>query len=230
MALMDVHSGEILALASSPGFDLTDLRQRWSELTDITLHPERPLEDNATWATHPPGSVVKPFVGLVALHDGHVTADEQIYSQGYMALWRGRPVLRDHRYAPPGDYDIYRALKMSSNVCSPQLPNEWAATDSAGGLTALALAATPPPTLNGRAWLAANAAAHSRPWVDADTWRMSIGQYMSTSPLQAVVIPALVANGGQLVTPHVVPGTAAAPKTLALRRPMWPRFSEAWSW
>lgn len=214
LALMDVRSGEMLALASSPGFDLTDVRERWDELADPALHPERPLEDHATWAAHPPGSIVKPFVGLVAMAEGKVGPHEDIYCRGYMDMWRGRKILRD-QYAPPGDYHMATALKRSVNVYFADIAQRVGEQRLSWWFQRIGFGTNRTADI---AWARSGRlpTPHTltRSWMTSDTWRMGIGQFMSTSPLQAVVIPAMVANGGYLVTPHVVPGVASPPEDL----------------
>ena len=116
LAMIDLQTGGLLALASTPQFDLRSIRDDWSRLADPELHPERPLNDYAVEAWESPGSTVKPLIALAALHSGALQPNQVKNTEpGYMVRnSAGVPVMRDH--AAPGNYTTVQAIAKSSNV------------------------------------------------------------------------------------------------------------------
>lgn len=94
---IDVSNGEVLAMASTPGYDPNVFMQRLDDAAWQALNPEyltaagnvdrdptlpRPLVNNAITNAFAPGSVFKPVTALAALESGVVTAEETIYDAG----------------------------------------------------------------------------------------------------------------------------------------------------
>jgi penicillin-binding protein 2 len=73
--VLDVATGDILALASLPVFDLNRARYDYSQLVD---DPNKPLINRAINKQYPPGSVVKPLILIAGLESDNITADEVI--------------------------------------------------------------------------------------------------------------------------------------------------------
>jgi len=73
--VIDVATGDILALVSMPVFDLNRARYDYGTLVS---DPNKPLINRAINKQYPPGSVVKPLILIAALESGKVTADEII--------------------------------------------------------------------------------------------------------------------------------------------------------
>jgi cell division protein FtsI/penicillin-binding protein 2 len=59
LVLMNAQNGEVLAMASHPGFDANQLDQQWS---DLIRHPDSPLLNRATQGQYPPGTALGPFL------------------------------------------------------------------------------------------------------------------------------------------------------------------------
>ena len=209
--LMDVDDGAVLALASSPGYNLYDVRTRYAELNDPSMHPGQPLIDHATAASHPPGSTLKPLVAMIALGQGVIQANTQVYSKGYMARTEsGAKILREHSASLRGDFSIQRALQKSSNVAAavwaertgPENLTAWMRLFGLGERNGIDLTWQRPgllPTPNNIDRLRPN----EPTWYPSDTWRAGIGQFASSSPLQVAAVPAAVANGGRIVRPYL---------------------------
>jgi penicillin-binding protein 2 len=87
--VIDVSSGEVLALASAPAFDLNRFDQDYATLVGDELN--QPLLNRATqWAVEP-GSTVKPIVGMAGVAEGVLTVAEGIECTGYLVVG-GRPL------------------------------------------------------------------------------------------------------------------------------------------
>ena len=104
---LEPKTGEILVMASAPTWDPNDLVGReygknYMKLQEDTLQPlfMRPIS-----ALYPPGSMFKTLQGLIALQEGVITPNEQIYCDGTL--------IGDH--APPGYYNVVKAITHSSN-------------------------------------------------------------------------------------------------------------------
>jgi len=75
VVIIEVSSGDILALVSMPVFDLNRIRYNYSEVAN---DPNGPLRNRAINKNYPPGSVVKPLILIAGLESGKITADEVI--------------------------------------------------------------------------------------------------------------------------------------------------------
>jgi penicillin-binding protein 2 len=89
-AVLDVGTGEILALVSLPSFDLNRVRQDYGELVSDACEP---LRNRAINKQYPPGSVIKPVILTAGLESGEITAGEVISCppkrapQGWPSCW-----------------------------------------------------------------------------------------------------------------------------------------------
>ena len=74
-----IGTGEILAMASYPTYDLSTFRQDYTELSQ---DPSSPLLNRATMGLYPPGSTLKPLTAIAALEEGVTTTTEKIRDTG----------------------------------------------------------------------------------------------------------------------------------------------------
>lgn len=220
-ALIDCNTGAILALASTPGYNLDDLRTRYDELLK---QPGNPLLNHATMPDQPPGSAMKLCTALAGLEHGVLTPGEHIHSQGYMALVRGQKVLRDH--APPGDYDLARAIQVSSNVYFAVIAQRLGGEKLAEAASRFGLGrnnswdvSDQRPGILPRPSTIARLRPREPHWLPSDDWRMGIGQFLTASPLQVSCLAAAVANGGRIVQPYLVkPATQPVVQDLHIKQ------------
>jgi penicillin-binding protein 2 len=73
--VIDVATGDILSLVSTPVFDLNHIRQNYNSLRDSA---DEPLANRAIYKQYPPGSAIKPIILIAGLQTGSITADEVI--------------------------------------------------------------------------------------------------------------------------------------------------------
>ena len=214
MVVMDPRTGGILALASSPRYHPEERGTRWE---DLLKDPREPLHDHASEGSQPPGSTLKVLTALAALEIGVMTPHERITTKGYMAMVAGRQVLRSH--APAGTYDLISALAVSDNCYFAIMGQRMGAERMSSYFWNFGLGR--PVALDvpqERGGLLPRPATLGRRWATSDSWRMAIGQFNTMSPLQAATIAAAVANGGHIVTPHVVrPAGGAEVRDLNVR-------------
>ncbi|MEY4984357.1 MAG: penicillin-binding protein 2, partial [Pseudomonadota bacterium] len=84
--VMDVETGDLLAIASSPGFD-PNLFVRGISQTDYSLLMEndhRPLANKTVQGAYPPGSTFKMVTALAALEEGLISTEDTVYCPGYL--------------------------------------------------------------------------------------------------------------------------------------------------
>ncbi len=83
-AVVQVGTGEVLALASYPSYDLATFRQG-ENYAAVSGDPQAPLFNRASVGSYPPGSTLKPFTAMAGLLSGNTTLTEKIRDTG---IWR----------------------------------------------------------------------------------------------------------------------------------------------
>ena len=204
---MDPSSGAIRALASRPNFDPNIFSEgpttaQWSELN----RPEAPMLNRALQG-FPPASTFKIVSTIAGLESGRFTPDSTLPTMGQFC-YNGQ-CYGDH--GAFGSIGFQKALAVSSNSFYYQLglkvgPYELfkaARRMGYGQLTGVELADEETPGLLGDpAWKQRVLGA---PWTSVDTITSAIGQgAVTVTPIQMARLYAAVANGGTLVTPHLV--------------------------
>jgi penicillin-binding protein 2 len=222
-AVMDVHTGEILAMVSLPTFDNNVFSQNLEpeELTALIEAPGKPLVNHVIAERYPPGSTFKTIVGAGALQEGVATAQTTITSRGYITVeneFDPNVVYVYPDWAPLGTLDFYGGVAMSSNVYFYYLAGgkpdegfyglgeervaEYARAFGLGAPTGIDIAGESEGLVPDARWKQETI---NEPWTLGDTYNFGIGQgYVAATPLQMLSAMTAMANGGQLLTPHVV--------------------------
>jgi penicillin-binding protein 2 len=123
--VIEVASGDILALVSIPNFDLNRTRYDYNVLKD---DPNKPLINRAIYKQYPPGSVIKPLILIAGLEAGKITPDEiipcpaQKARKGWPSCWLY------NRYSwmghdDKGQNNARNAVKGSCNIYFSRLAN-----------------------------------------------------------------------------------------------------------
>ena len=104
---LEPKTGEVLSIITAPSYSPGMLSGRLfsSNFSELEVDSLKPLFNRAIMSVYPPGSTFKPLQALIALQEGVITPKEQIYCSGVL--------VGDH--APPGYYDVYKAIEKSSN-------------------------------------------------------------------------------------------------------------------
>lgn len=205
VVMVDVRSGEIIVMASTPGFDLD--RPNWRSLASDT--DGRPLLNRAV-ATFQPGSIVKPLAVLAFLEGGVASPDDTFECDGTTTI--GNAAIRCASRYGHGHLTLEEVLACSCNDGMIQM--SLRSPDSLSMLQKIyqeaGLGKRPEidlpyaekgmmPTAE-RLWRTEH-----RPWGPFDTALVTIGQgSISLSPLQAAMYTAAIANGGTLYRPSLV--------------------------
>ena len=207
--VIDVPTGDILALGSAPSFD-PNLFVRGITSTDyrgLTQDDHRPLANKTVQGTYPPGSTFKMVTALAALEAGSITPDDTFWCPGHLDI-SGR---RFHcwKRAGHGWLPLQMALTQSCDVFFYEISQRvgiekiTAMANKLGlgvhhdlPLSAVADGLTPT-----KDWKRAN---RGSDWVIGDTLNSAIGQgLVLASPLQLAIMTARVASG-RAVAPRLV--------------------------
>jgi len=209
---IDPRSGAILALASKPGYDPNLFVEGISRRAYRALQNDRhrPLYDRALRGQYPPGSTVKPFIGLAGLETGVIRYDTSYYCPGFFQLPGHEHKYRDWKKGGHGPMDLDAAITQSCDVYYYKLAfnlgidamSEYLAQFGFGRRSGVDLNGESRGILPSREW---KRRTRHQPWYPGETIIAGIGQgYFLTTPLQLAVATAAIANNGHLMTPHVV--------------------------
>jgi len=217
VVVLDVRTGEVLALLSQPGIDpnrfITGLESdQWDAwLSDV----RRPLLDRALQSAYPPASTFKLLVGLAGLHHRSPLALGSTQCPGYLELADRK--LRCWKRKGHGHVDLHKAIVQSCDVYFYKLGDQLGMDvlrDEArlwgfGERTGIRLT----PETRGIAPGTPKPGRRSRRWFRGETMITAIGQgAVNVTPLQEARFVAAIANGGRLLTPHLI---ADAPPEVA---------------
>ncbi|MCC7374793.1 MAG: hypothetical protein IT581_09060 [Verrucomicrobiales bacterium] len=212
VVVMDVRSGDLLALVSAPAFDPNEFLGGMTpeEFARLNDPKQRPQMNRAVSGAYAPGSIFKVIVGLAAMEAGVLDPRESHHYLGYWPLpGNGRSI---DDTAPPGDYDFKRAFKRSSNAYFIDHGIKTGRTRivamarrfGLGQKTGLPIGPEAPGFLPDDDYV--NKLKDRRdPWTEGDTAHLSIGQgALTVTPVQMAVMTAAVANGGHLLEPRLI--------------------------
>ena len=216
--IMDVNTGEILAMASYPSYDNNLFVDgiSSSEYEALTSDTRLPLFDRTISAQIPPGSIFKTIVGSSALDAGAIDRYTKYNSTSDYSFSNGASFWEYGRRAY-GWIDIIGALEVSSNIFFCETVRNWDMDSLVPYLEKFGIGEYTnidiPGEMPGRLPSAQNKIAlanSSSPWLEpvwypeGDSCNSVIGQGITlVTPIQAVNWVSAIANGGQLNTPHV---------------------------
>ena len=233
--VVDPRNGDVLALASRPGFDPNDFVPAvpaaiWDALRN---DPDRPLYNRAAGGEYAPGSTFKPVTLLAALHGGKVAADTRYSCPGYFQLGAAR--FRCWQHWGHGSIDLQSAIRYSCNVylyhaalaAGPEAVQAMARDCGFGRPTGISLDFERPGLVPDDAWKRRE---RRDSWRDGDTCNLSIGQgALLVTPLQMGLYAAALANGGTLWQPRlaarIVSSAGVANEIPAEATPDGPRWN-----
>jgi len=208
--VMDPRNGDVLAMTSSPAFELDRLtgnldREEWLK---VIRDPLTPLMNRALQSQYAPGSVFKVVVAAAGLQEGSLTPMDKTYCNGEFHL--GQWTFKDWKEGGHGHVDTRTALIHSCNIffyqaglkVGPAAIARYAEAFGLGSPSGIDLGgerAGMVPFLDGRRRV------DGRKWQAGDTVNMSIGQgQVLVTPMQIARMMSAVANGGVLWRPRLV--------------------------
>jgi penicillin-binding protein 2 len=218
---LDPRNGDVIALVSKPGFDPTEFARGITrgEYAALANDPDSPLLNRALRGTYPSGSTIKPAIGLVALTDHSITADQKVLCNGTFQLPHSAHIFRADKTEPRGLLDLTVAIAKSSDVYFYKLAHEMGidkldeglAPFGYGQLTGIDISGEKPGLLPSPAW---KKTAFKHPadqvWFPGETVNLGVGQgYLLVTPLQLAHIVGVIGERGRSFRPRLVIGTRA---------------------
>lgn len=208
VVVLDVDSGEVLASASYPTYDINSLiggisLKDWNALQNNSLHP---MLNRVASGTYSPGSTFKMLVGMAGLMNGKITVDEKYYDPGiYPYGYHPKCWLYTDRHMTHGWINIEGAIKGSCNCYFYEVGRrigiseivKYAKLFGLGQKTGIELSGEVAGTIAGADDKSEDGL--KSPWYLGDTLSAAIGQSGSSyTPIQLANYIATIANGGKL--------------------------------
>ncbi|MFI6928809.1 peptidoglycan D,D-transpeptidase FtsI family protein [Streptomyces sp. NPDC050287] len=202
---IDPGTGRILAVVSTPSYDptsLTDANTAGSAWTKLTEDPDKPLTNRALRQPLPPGSTFKLVVAAAALEDGlYSSVDQRTASPNpYKLPLSNKELANENPSAPCANATIRVALEYSCNNVFAKMAvdlgqdkvramaEKFGFNDATQDVPVRAYESVYPKEMD-----------------KAQTALTGIGQFdVTATPLQMAMVSAAIANGGKLVSPHMV--------------------------
>ena len=205
---LDPRDGSVLALVSSPSYDLNLFAKRikpevWRALVN---NPKRPLLNRAVSSAHPPGSTFKVVTASAGLKTGFASLNTRVYCAGGIPLGgRFKRCWRRH-----GNVDFIEAIAQSCDTFFYRLSLQMGINPLLDMARAYGLGSRTgidiPSEARGNIPVPRERSTpgHPRNWWPGDTANAAIGQgYILATPLQMALVAAAVGNGGIVYQPHV---------------------------
>ena len=199
----DCNSGEVLAAASYPTFDLNDYYDKYDKLSK---NPRNPLWSRFALGTYAPGSTFKPITACAALEEGVIKSNTIFYCEGEKVFF-GHPFKCLHGNAHGGE-NVKLALKDSCNMffyntalkLGVDKIDEYASAFGLGEKTGVEIAES-----SGVLSSPDNRKAAGGEWRIGDTMTTAIGMCDNLfTPLQLANYCSTIANGGTRYEMHFV--------------------------
>lgn len=207
---INVETGGILAMYSSPSYDLNRLAGGGGDAywREISTDPRSLLLNRAIQGGYPPGSTFKVITALAALSEGVVKPDETIRCGGAL-VYGGRPY---HCWAKGGHgvISLHRAIVQSCDVYFYLMGLRLGVDRLAKYANIMGLGReTGVPIKGERSGLIPTSEWKLRrfgiPWQEGETLSISVGQgYDVVTPIQNALVAAQIANGGKKLPLHLV--------------------------
>lgn len=210
VVVMDVMTGEVLAMASQPAYDANAFTRGLTseEWKNLVGNPKGPLANKPIAGQYAPGSTFKMIVALAALEAGVIRPEQTVSCPGHYEL--GNAKFHCWKKGGHGAVDMVNALKHSCDVYFYEVARrlgidriaDMARRFGLGSVTGVDLPGEKGGLIPDRTW---KRAVMNDVWHAGESLVAGIGQgYITATPLQLAVMTARIANGGLGVKPTLV--------------------------
>lgn len=224
--IMDVHTGAIYTLSSSPSFNPNDFTKGLSAETweELLANPGHPLNNKASGGQYPPGSTFKMITALAGLEEGIINSRTKIHCPGHYNFGKDR--FHCWNRSGHGNVDVIASLAESCDIYFYDMATKLGIDKLAVYAERLGLGKKygfeVPGERGGlvptKRW---KMGYFGSSWHPGETIVASIGQgYMQATPLQLTVMTSRLVNGGYAVEPWI---TSSIGDQLPLS-PKWPKL------
>jgi penicillin-binding protein 2 len=233
---LDPNNGDIIALASRPGFDPNAFGRGLSRAEFVALNTDidKPLFNRALRGVYPPGSTIKPIVALAGLAEGATSETDSRFCRGFYSLPGSSHRFRDWKPSGHGNVAMIEAIAQSCDVyfyalsaaLGPQKIADHLGRFGLGVNTGIDIGGEKSGLLPTPAWKRkAFRKSELQTWFPGETVIFGIGQgFLLATPLQMAHLAAVVSTRGKGFKPRLVTGlrdpvtrevTAIAPQSNA---------------
>ncbi len=224
--VMDPNTGAIISMVSKPGYDLNDFVRglSYEEFNLLNEDPLNPLYNRTIMSQVNPGSIFKLVTGTAAIENLGVRADTVFVDRsGKYTI--GQWEYRNWHTGGEGKLSFTKAIARSNNVVFYQLGHQlykeykgeklaWTARQyGLGSKTGIDLPNEKEGLVPDNDW---KMETQGEIWYPGDAVHLSIGQKITTTPLQMINMISAIANGGNLYKPQLVNKIVAANNDLII--------------
>lgn len=209
IVVVNVNTGEVLALASKPSFNPADFikgidAKTWSNLVN---DKSSPLLNRATQGLYAPGSVFKMVPSVAALNEGFMNEEEYVYCPGYYKS--GNSKFRCWKRGGHGWVNLRSSIVKSCDVYFYKIAEMMGINNLSKYMRAFGYGSVTDLGIEERAGISPSREwkqkRFNKPWYKGETIVSAIGQgYVSVTPIQVSMMTAAVANNGKLLKPTIV--------------------------
>jgi len=207
---IDPKNGGILGLASAPTYDANSFIGGIgrAEYKALQVDRDTPLFNRALRGQYPPGSTIKPMLGLVGLHYGAVSWKTEISDRGFFQLSGNDHKYRDWKKWGHGRVNMDKAVIESCDTYFYEMAVRLGIDQMSEGMQHFGFGRRQgrdiqgdlPGILPSREW---KRAARNQPWYLGETVISGIGQgFWVTTPLQLAAATTAMARRGNFIEPH----------------------------
>lgn len=219
--IMDIKTGELLAITSFPEYDgnILSLGEDSKVINGYFTDKRKVFLNRTVSGLYSPGSIVKPFLGYAALIENIISPLQVIFSNGSISIPNPyfpekKSVFKDH--GSFGYVDMRKAIAISSDVYFYEIGggfesqkglgimniDKYSRIFGIGEKTGINIGGEKDGNIPTPEWKAKTF--KNEPWRVGDTYNTAIGQYgFQVTPIQMVRAVAGIANMGTIYTPHV---------------------------
>lgn len=215
---IDPRNGDVLTFVSSPGYDPNKFVNGidTKSYKSLLASTDKPLINRVIQGKYPPGSTIKPMMGLLGLDAGVRNFTQESWCPGWFSLKGHSHRYRDWKKQGHGHTDLHKAVTESCDVYFYILAYELGIDRIYEGLsqfgfgkrTGIDIGGEATGLMPSRAW---KREALGQAWFPGETLILGIGQgYSLTTPMQLAKATTILANRGKVVTPRLVRSTSDA--------------------
>ncbi|MFT7052637.1 MAG: penicillin-binding protein 2 [Psychromonas sp.] len=221
VVMLDTNTGGVLSLVSSPSYDPNLFVQGISsrQYQALLQSKDRPLINRATQGRYPPASTIKPQMALLALDEGVITEQTEIYDPGWWIVPNSKRRFRDWKRWGHGKVDVHKAIEQSCDTFFYQTAYKTGIDRMSpfmkkfgfGNYSGLDIGEETKAIMPSREWKKAR---FNEQWYDGDTISVGIGQgYWTVTPIQLTKATAILSRKGKVIEPHMLQSIVSAEST-----------------
>ena len=209
---IDPNNGDVLAFVSLPTYDPNPFVNGidYDDYAALRNNDKEPLFNRVLRGQYPPGSTIKPFMGLAGLESGITGIHSKTYCPGFYMLPGKDRKYRDWKRRGHGTVDLNIAITQSCDVYFYDLAqsmgidgiHDYLQHFGFGKASGIDIQGELSGLLPSKDWKRSH---RDQPWFPGETIIAGIGQgFFLVTPIQLAAATAALANGGRMLQPQIV--------------------------